>query len=319
MHYRISCPNGHTVQASPDLEGRQAVCPICEVQFTVHVPAGASTPSIPSSKSEHPKARLASEAIPAKSPQSISIAAPAPPQATAPASSRVTSEPGPSTPSISTAKGPGSVIPSSSRSSQPVSGTASDPLILTIGRALLLVGLVLVLLSKGCDTTGSRAGARARAKILLSQNYFDYEWEQKLQPLVRRLQDLDDQIDDAEDSAPLYEESERVTENLADLQDQREKEERELRDSLDKDIYKAVNIESKNAVHSYWRGWAFVIASTLLAVGLCLSAWNAVGPERWICLSVLLVIIYSVYVGGAAWNSSPSFDPFDVMSKSSIN
>jgi hypothetical protein len=304
MHYRISCPNGHTVQASPDLEGRQAVCPICEVKFTVHVPSEALPPDIPKAKLEYPNSRSSSETPPPQTAHSQ-------PAQTTNSAARGGSVDVPPIKTKRRSSWDGAAETDEAASA--VTDVFSGSLVLMLGRALLLSGLVLVLLSKGCETTGARAGARARAKIDLVKSRFDYEWDEKLQPLTNRLKDIGDQIDEAEDPAPLHEASDNVTEEISDLQEQREKAERDLLGDMNKDFYKASRIASKNSVNAYWLEWIFILATTLLAVGLCLTAWNGVGPERWICFAVLLIIIYSLYVGGAAWDSSPAFDPSEIM------
>jgi hypothetical protein len=51
----------------------------------------------------------------------------------------------------------------------------------------------------------------------------------------------------------------------------------------------------------YWHQWAFLIGTILLAFGLLVVGFNGVGAERWICLVILAILMFSVYVGGTVW------------------
>ena len=54
----------------------------------------------------------------------------------------------------------------------------------------------------------------------------------------------------------------------------------------------------------YWTEWIFVIGSILLMIGLILVGFTGVGPERIICLAMIAIITFSIYIGGVAWLSS---------------
>ena len=64
-------------------------------------------------------------------------------------------------------------------------------LALPAGRPMLAVGLLLVLISRGCDTVGQRGVTRARAKASIEQAQFDDQWDQKKLEFQQQLDDLD--------------------------------------------------------------------------------------------------------------------------------
>ena len=127
-------------------------------------------------------------------------------------------------------------------------GTSQSPALnLTPAKWLLLIGLVLVIFSRGCDSIRSRGVARTSAKVAKAYN------------------------DDA---------SEKKVENLRD-------------DARDASI--------NNVMWGYWTEWIFVLGSILLMIGLILVGFTGTGPERIICLAMIAIITFSIYIGGIAW------------------
>ena len=51
----------------------------------------------------------------------------------------------------------------------------------------------------------------------------------------------------------------------------------------------------------FWRELTFAVGTAILAIGLLAVGFSGQGPERWVCLAMLGAIIFSVYVGGAAF------------------
>ena len=66
----------------------------------------------------------------------------------------------------------------------------------------------------------------------------------------------------------------------------------------------ARNAEGNNTLWAFWRETAFVLGTVLLAVGLVAVGFSRTGPERWVCLVMLAIIVFSLYVGGIAWLGS---------------
>ncbi len=168
-----------------------------------------------------------------------------------------------------------------------------------LGQPLLLVGLILVIFARGCDNLGVRMAAADKARSDLTQNRFGDEWEAKRLPLEEEL----DQLRDKE--KPTSKDRERrqeINEELSDLQDAERKERREKQRGEWRDLRIAArDASSYNRMWGMWREYGFIIGSVLLSVGLLACGFSGSGAERWICLILLAIILFSVYVGGFAW------------------
>lgn len=120
-----------------------------------------------------------------------------------------------------------------------------------LGQPLLLIGLFLVLFSRGCDNIGMRNLTRLNAKMSAEQS------------------DPDSDRDDIED--------------------------------LQEDI---ISARSTDALLGYMREWLFMFGSIALSIGLLSVGFTSEGAARWICLIMLAIITFSLYVAGTAWISS---------------
>ncbi len=61
---------------------------------------------------------------------------------------------------------------------------------------------------------------------------------------------------------------------------------------------------SNNVMQAYWREWLFVLGSIGLVIGLMGVGFMSEGAERIVCLVMLSVIMFSIYMGGMAIGSS---------------
>ena len=55
---------------------------------------------------------------------------------------------------------------------------------------------------------------------------------------------------------------------------------------------------SNNAMWGYWREGLFWFAAFLFSFGLLIVGFTGHGPERWLCLVMLAIIVFSLFVGG---------------------
>ena len=62
---------------------------------------------------------------------------------------------------------------------------------------------------------------------------------------------------------------------------------------------------ANNQMNAYWREIFFVFATLILAVGLLAVSWTAQGAERWVCLIMLTILTFSIYIVGMAWTGIP--------------
>jgi hypothetical protein len=75
-------------------------------------------------------------------------------------------------------------------------------------------------------------------------------------------------------------------------------EERRLETSRWRTLRANANLASEsNRMWGFWREILFQFGSLLLTLGLVAVAYGSKGPERTICLVVLAVIIYSIFIG----------------------
>jgi len=171
-----------------------------------------------------------------------------------------------------------------------------------VGIPLLMFGIVLVVFSRGLDSLGNRGVARLQAKSAAAVDQFNDTWETKQLALEAQIDDLQDE-DELSDSQ--QERLTKLTEERSELSEERN----DTRNELERTDWRQLKIAARdadrnNAMWAYWREWLFVLGSLLLVVGLLAVGFYGSGPERLICLIMLAIITFSLYVGGFAWSGS---------------
>lgn len=197
-----------------------------------------------------------------------------------------------------------------------------------IAQWLLILGIVFVLTARGCDGLGTRNVSRIKANAELVKSQFEDEWDAKAQEIqneitaqtelrtkkverkdeasrngepysTEQLQDHNDELDQIDDVVEIK------NGEVAELQEKRAKAKKKLEIGLWRDLDNASkNASYHNDMNAYWYQILFVFGSQLLTIGLLIMGFHGHGPERWICLIMLAIITFSLYVGGAAWISS---------------
>jgi len=166
---------------------------------------------------------------------------------------------------------------------------------LLVGSQIVLgLGLLLVLSSRGCESLAARNVAALQAQIKLSQSHFDDTWEAKRQTL--------------EDQIQTYMAKETLSaadrDELTRLRDQQKKSVEDAakqRKDLERGEWHELGIAARDAdaealTSAYWHQFWFTVGTILLAFGLLAVGFNGQGAERWICLAMLVILMYSVYV-----------------------
>jgi len=183
------------------------------------------------------------------------------------------------------------------------SGLASDlgRLSLLTGRPMVAIGLVLVLLSKGCDSISHRGVERAEAVAQRAREQFKDEGEGKELAIQREIDEINARGEvKADDQKKIDDLKKRLTELTASsAKDRRAKESSEWRE-LDIAARTAI---ANHKINGYWRELFFVFAAIVLSLGLLVVSWGAEGAERWITLMMLAIITFSLFVGGLAWGA----------------
>ena len=200
------------------------------------------------------------------------------------------------------------------------------------GRILMMTGLVMVLLSRGCDSTSNRSLARSAAQYEKVQNEFTDEWEEKKMDFLKSqfkanieieekqeeksklqeerfsdekrenfdyaaaLETIDKEIDEKKDTIS------KANKEIASLskEQMREKKRLELYDWRD---YKIAARDSRlnSQIHRWWLSWLFLLGTIALTLGLLTVSRTGDKMERMVSLILISVIVISIYWGGMAW------------------
>lgn len=83
----------------------------------------------------------------------------------------------------------------------------------------------------------------------------------------------------------------------AEAQEESDKEIRDLQEDARSAAY-------SNTMNAYWFEWLFVLGSVLLVGGLVWVGFAGSGAERIICLIMIAIVTFSIYIGGTAWIGS---------------
>jgi hypothetical protein len=167
------------------------------------------------------------------------------------------------------------------------------------GRAMLAVGLVFVLFSRGCDVIGHRGVERAETKPKMAFNQFSDKWETKAIDIRKQLDALDNKKTKDPDDG---EKKTKLTGQLTDLRTDFEKAKKDFEAGTMRDLKIAArDADASNQLWAYWREIAFVSATVVLVLGLLAVSWSAQGAERAVCLIMMAIIAFSIFIGGIAW------------------
>jgi len=175
------------------------------------------------------------------------------------------------------------------------------------GRLLVVVGLFVVVLARGCDAVGARKAAAAQARLAVERNEFDDDWKATIEDKQEDVDDTQKRINELEAKAERTEaENKELEDKRKDLENQRkavrdkQKERDDAREKLQKGYWRDLEItardaRSKQQIKAAGReGW-FVFGTVVLVFGLLIVGSIAQGPERWLSLVVLAIIVLSYY------------------------
>lgn len=173
------------------------------------------------------------------------------------------------------------------------------------GLACLLIGLIFVLMARGCDSLANRSAVAAMSRYNLAKNEFNDQWEDKRRELTDQIDQLQEELAEAETPTEvedlrsrLDDAREALNEHDDDHQQALQNKERGDWKSLKRD---ARNAFDNNTLGQFWRELLFVIGTVILSVGLLTVGFTGEPHERRICLIMITIITFSIYVGGIAW------------------
>ena len=208
------------------------------------------------------------------------------------------------------------VVPDGSRSPSPGPPNRPEPwkiapdlasdlgrLSLLAGRPMVAFGLVLVLLSKGCDSISRRGVDRAEAIAQRAVEQFNDDGKAKELAIQREIDEITARGEVKPDDQKRIDELNKRRADLAaaSAKDRKAKEAGEWRD-LEIAAHAAT---TDHKINGYWRELFFVFAAIVLSLGLLVVSWGAQGAERWVTLMMLAIITFSLFIGGLAWMPIP--------------
>jgi len=164
-----------------------------------------------------------------------------------------------------------------------------------LGQPLLLVSLLLILFSRGCDRLGERHVARALAQAKLAESDFQDEWDRQRLSIDQELIGLQAK------TAPTTEERSRrdlLTEQLRVLNERKQAELQSLRAGELRELSTAARYaEATQALGSFWREGIFWLGASLFSLALLIVGFSGAGPERWMAWVMLAIIVFRLFVG----------------------
>ena len=169
---------------------------------------------------------------------------------------------------------------------------------------MVAVGLVLVLLSKGCDSISRRSVDRAEAMAQKAVEQFNDDVKTKELAIQREI----DEITARGEVKPRRPEEDRRSEQTPNRSCRflRQRSQGQ-RGRASGGSWKSppARPTANHKINGYWRELFFVFAAIVLSLGLLVVSWGAEGAERWITLMMLAIITFSLFVGGLAWVAIP--------------
>jgi len=198
---------------------------------------------------------------------------------------------------------PKSDVPSRPDQSRPAalpsqSSSSSVDTARAISRVVFVVGLLMALLSRGCDTLSDRNVARYEALSESARKEFKNKW------------DSEESRDELEHKKLLANSNRTNNENIRlqalnkeakRLKAARAQQEQTLKGKWILNDQAAVRASADDRIWGYWRLATLLFATILLTLGLLGVAYTSDGPEQWISFVMLVVIFYSLYASDSVW------------------
>ena len=183
------------------------------------------------------------------------------------------------------------------------------PSIRELGLGCIIGGVLLAFLARGCDMSHGRYAASLRTRVAYATATFENEWDAKKIQLEQRQQLLATQI--AEDGNPLYRQQLlQVEEELANWSDDKSAARKQLQaGKWAHDRQAAGDATIGFQTLSFYRSLVFLLGALVLLGGLSAVSLRGIGPERWICLGMLAIALFSLFISGDAWTHLPAPPP----------
>jgi hypothetical protein len=188
---------------------------------------------------------------------------------------------------------PRPVTPPSQSSSRTVDETTR-----AISRGVFAIGLLMALLSRGCDSLSDRNVARLEALSESARKEFNNEWD-GLDSKNRR--ERDQLKASSNRTIEGNQRLQKLNEKVSNHDAKRALAELALQGDWLLNEQAAVKASADDRIWAYWRLAALLVATIVLIFGLLGVAYTSDGPERWISFVLLAVVFYSLYASDSVW------------------
>jgi len=182
---------------------------------------------------------------------------------------------------------------------QPVSSGLHDQARL-ISRVVFVIGLLMALMARGCDSLGERNVARRKAIAENDRREFQNTWERKRADLQAEQERLEEKSNRSDIETTRLQELDAEITKLAAEHREKEKE-LAASDWLVRD-HVASTAAANDQIWGYWRQVTMFVAALLFTLGVVGVAYTSDGPERWISFILLVVIVYSLLMSNSVWS-----------------
>ena len=164
---------------------------------------------------------------------------------------------------------------------------------------LLLVGLLTIVFSRGCDGIANRSIDKAKAASSLAKSDFETKWDKKEFAI-----DAEYAIDttvtvkaDSPEAKANQAKRENKAKALTEMQKAMSKERKELRDDWYDVGVAAATASEKSKTGFYWRAWLFLIGALILILGLVSLAFKGDKTEKLFSWIIIAITSYAFFIG----------------------
>ena len=197
----------------------------------------------------------------------------------------------------------------------PALGPSEGLLGITVDMAkqMLILGIVLVLLSRGCDSLANRKVAAAQAALRIAQTEFKEAQDDDRIDLEQDIRAKEDDIKaekakdepDKDDIKSMEDDLKKLNEEMKDLRTDQAKDTQEFQEGELRDLQAAAGCaRAYSDKGGWWREAFFIIGTLAVTLAVASIGFQSTGPERVVSLIILAIVMFSVYIGGIAWLST---------------
>lgn len=164
-----------------------------------------------------------------------------------------------------------------------------------LGQPLLLVGLLMVIGTRGCESAAMRYAERLASRVDVVEARSEAQWQRQrvLLEIQRR------SLEEIEQPSPA--EQQRLKDVTADLQRLEEQREADLQlqqsGEWNELTHAAREARAGVVMWNFWRTSVFWVGTLVLVIGLLIVGFTGSGPERWMSLTLIAVILFGLYSG----------------------